>query len=209
MACMQRRLLLVAPLLACLPARSADVLVHTRVDTELGAFVIAVDAARAPVTVANYLAYVDAKQLDGAQVYRIVTPANQPAETKHKIAVVQWGRNQRDDEAAPRPPIAHETTAMTGLKHRHGTVSMARNGPGTATAEFFICIGEQPELDFGGRRNPDGQGFAAFGQVVAGDAVVMALYGKAEAEQFVKQPIAVRSVRRLTAEEAAALSLPR
>jgi len=205
---MHRRLVLAAPLLACLPAFAADARVYTRVDTDLGAFVIAVDPAKAPITVANYLAYVDARQLDGGKVYRIVTPANQPA-SKHKIEVVQWGRHQADDEKAPRPPIAHETTAITGIKHRNGTVSMARLGPGTATAEFFICMGDQPELDFGGRRNPDGQGFAAFGQVVAGDDVVKALYGKAEAEQYIKQPIAVRSVRRLSAQEAAALSLPR
>jgi len=206
---MQRRQLFAVPLLACLPVLAADARIYTRVDTELGAFVVAVDPAKAPITVANYLAYVDARQLDGGKVYRIVTPANQSAETKHKIEVVQWGRHQADDEQAPRPPIAHETTAMTGIKHRNGTVSMARLGPGTATAEFFICIGDQPELDFGGRRNPDGQGFAAFGQVVAGDEVVRALYGKAEAEQYIKQPIAVRSVRRLSAQEAAALSLPR
>jgi peptidyl-prolyl cis-trans isomerase A (cyclophilin A) len=206
---MRRRLLLATPLFACLPTMAADAPIYTRVDTALGAFVIAVEPAKAPITVANYLAYVDAQQLDGGKVYRIVTPANQTAETKHKIAVVQWGRHQADGESAPRPPIAHETTAVTGIKHRNGTVSMARLGPGTATAEFFICIGDQPELDFGGRRNPDGQGFAAFGQVVAGQDVVQALYGKGEATQYIQPPIAVRSVRRLTAQEAAALSLPR
>jgi len=216
---MQRRLLLaapllvapllVAPLLVVSAARAADPLVYTRVDTELGAFVIAVDPARAPITVANYLAYVDAKQLDKGKVYRIVTPANQTPQTKHKIEVVQWGRFQDDRQPALRPPIAHETTAMTGIKHRNGTVSMARVAPGTASSEFFICIGEQPELDFGGGRNPDGQGFAAFGQVVAGEDIVKAIYGKAEAAQYIKQPITVRTVRRLSAQEAAALSLPR
>ena len=83
------------------------------------------------------------------------------------------------------------------------------SAPGTATAEFFICIGDQPELDFGGRRNPDGQGFAAFGQVVAGMDVVKAIFGKAEAQQFIQKPIAVRTVRRLSAQEAAGLSLAR
>ena len=207
---MQRRLLLAAaPLFAALGARAADERVYTRVETDLGAFVIVVDPARAPITVANYLAYVDAKQLDNGKVYRIVTPANQPPETPHKIEVVQWGRFQDDKQPALRPPIAHETTAMTGLKHRNGTVSMARTAPGTASSEFFICIGDQPELDFGGGRNPDRQGFAAFGQVVAGADVVTAIYGKGEAGQYIKQPIAVRSVRRLSAQEAAALSLPR
>jgi peptidyl-prolyl cis-trans isomerase A (cyclophilin A) len=171
--------------------------VLTRVDTALGAFVIAVDTERAPITVANYLAYVDQRALDGGAVYRIVTPANQPSDTPHKIEVVQWGMDLPDDKAPPLPPIEHETTRQTGLLHRNGTVSMARSAPGTAASEYFICIGDQPELDFGGRRNPDGQGFAAFGQVVEGMAVVQAIYRKAQAEQYLKPPIVVRSVRRV------------
>lgn len=209
---MQRRsllILLVAALTACAASRRADSRVYTRVDTELGAFVIAVDPARATITVANYLALVDGKHLDNGKVYRIVTLANQSPETTYKIEVVQWGRAQDDKESAPRPPIAHESTAMTGLKHLNGTVSMARLAPGTASAEFFICIGDQPELDFGGGRNPDGQGFGAFGQVVAGAEVVKALFGKAQAQQYIQQPIVVRTVRRLSAQEAAALSLSR
>lgn len=206
---MHRRLLLALLFAVVLPAHAADTRIYTRVDTELGAFVIAVDPAHAPITVANYLALVDGKHLDNGKVYRIVTPANQTPETKHKIEVVQWGRFQDDKQPAPRPPIAHETTAVTGLKHRNGTVSMARVAPGTASGEFFICVGDQPELDFGGGRNPDGQGFAAFGQVVAGEDIIKAIYGKAEAEQYIKQPIVVRTVRRLSAQEAAALSLPR
>jgi len=188
---------------------AGDGLVYTQVETALGRFVIAVDPEHAPVTVANYLAYVDAGQLDGGTVYRIVTPANQPPTTAHKIEVVQWGRGQRGDEPAPRPPIAHETTQQTGLRHRDGTVSMARSSPGSATAEFFICIGDQPALDFGGGRNPDGQGFAAFGQVVVGLDIVQALYAQGQAEQYLKPPIAVRRVRRLRADEVAALSLRR
>ena len=69
-------------------------------------------------------------------------------------------------------PIKHETTNITGLLHKNGTISMARLDPGTASSEFFICINEQPELDYGGKRNPDGQGFAAFGQVIEGMHIV-------------------------------------
>ncbi|MEO8806412.1 MAG: peptidylprolyl isomerase [Burkholderiaceae bacterium] len=201
---MQRRDLLSLSALALGVGRSAHAQrnagrVLTRVDTALGAFVIAVDPARAPLTVANYLTYVDQHWLDGGAVYRIVTPANQPADTKHKIEVVQWGMDLPDDKAPPLPPIEHETTQQTGLLHRDGTVSMARSVPGTAAAEFFICIGDQPELDFGGRRNPDGQGFAAFGQVVGGMAVVQAIYRKAQSDQYLKPPIVVRSVRRVPA----------
>lgn len=192
---MQRRHLIA---LAALPlaAQAAATTVRTRVDTPLGPFVIEVDTAVAPVTVANYLAYVDAHQLDKAWVYRLVTLANQP-QSPHKIEVVQWGLNLKDEAPPLRPPIAHETTKQTGLRHRDGTVSMARGAPGTATAEFFICVGDQPELDFGGRRNPDGQGFAAFGQVVQGMDVVRALHGQAGAEQWLRKPIAIGPVHRV------------
>lgn len=196
---MQRRLLLSLPPVALLATRrvAAAPALRTRVETALGAFVIAVDPQVAPVTVANFLAYVDARHLDGGAIYRIVTLANQTPETKHKIEVVQWGMNTPDDKPAPFAPIVHETTRQTGLRHRDGTVSMARNGPGTATAEFFICIGDQPELDFGGGRNPDGQGFAAFGQVVEGMDVVRALHARGQAKQFLPEPIRVTRVRRL------------
>ncbi len=192
---MQRRHLLS---LAALPllADAAAATVRTRVDTPLGPFVIEVDPAVAPITVANYLAYVDRHLLDRAWVYRLVTLANQAPDTAHKIEVVQWGLNLPDDAKPLLPAIAHETTRQTGLRHRDGTISMARGAPGTATAEFFICIGDQPELDFGGRRNPDGQGFAAFGQVVQGMEVVRALHAKAGAEQWLKAPIEIGPVQR-------------
>lgn len=201
---MQRRQLLTLPALALVAGQSTQAqapagLVRTRVDTALGSFVIAVDPARAPLTVANYLAYVDQRWLDGGKVYRIVTPANQPVDTPHKIEVVQWGMDLPEGKPPPLPPIEHETTQQSGLLHRNGSVSMARSTPGTAASEYFICIGDQPELDFGGRRNPDGLGFAAFGQVVEGMAVVQAIYRKAEAEQYLKTPIGVRGVRRVPA----------
>jgi len=191
----RRPWLLALPALAMAQGNGGRVL--TRVTTTLGDFVIAVDPKVAPVTVANYLAYVDAKDLDGGAVYRVVTLANQP-QSKVKIEVVQWGMNQPDEKPPPRPAIVHETTRDTGLRHLDGTVSMARNGPGTATSEFFICIGPQPELDFGGRRNPDGQGFAAFGQVVDGMATVRKLHAQGRPDdQYLKPPIAVTRVRRL------------
>ncbi len=204
---MKRRTLLALPALgaaataAAQPSNVAAGVVHTRVETPLGAFVIAVNPARAPVTVANYLAYVDSKWLDGGAVYRIVNDANQPPATQHRIAVVQWGMHLDDGRAPPLPPIVHETTAVSGLRHLDGTVSMARLGPGTAASEFFIGVGAQPALDFGGGRNPDGQGFAAFGQVVAGRAVVQALHRLGRADNpYLQPPIAVLSVRRIAAD---------
>ncbi len=170
---------------------------RTRVETPLGAFVIAVDPAAAPVTVANYLRYVDGGHLDRGSVYRIVTMANQTPQTVHKIEVVQWGMHLGDEQATVFPPIVHESTQQTGLRHIDGTVSMARNGPGTAAGEFFICIGVQPALDFGGLRNPDGQGFAAFGQVTEGMDVVRALHARGGPQQFLPQPIGLRRVERV------------
>ena len=198
---MKRRSVLALPAAAVMSTVSIAVAVgsgvRTRVDTELGAFVIDVNPEVAPVTVANYLAYVDRALLDRASVYRIVTLGNQPPDTRFKIEVVQWGLDLPDAQPPLLPAIAHETTRDTGLRHVDGTVSMARSQPGTASSEFFICIGDQPELDFGGRRNPDGQGFAAFGRVVAGQDVVRALHSRGEALQRLAQPIRIRSVRRL------------
>lgn len=170
--------------------------VRTRVETPLGSFVIAVDPGVAPLTVANYLAYVDGRHLDAAAVYRVVTLGNQPPEARHKIEVVQWGMHLPEGRSPPFPPIRLETTRETGLRHLDGTVSMARSTPDSGTAEYFICIGDQPALDFGGGRNPDGQGFAAFGQVVEGMDIVRALHARGEAEQFLKRPIPVLRVRR-------------
>jgi peptidyl-prolyl cis-trans isomerase A (cyclophilin A) len=198
---MQRRHVLALSALACgaLGARAdAQVgTVRTRVVSEAGTFVIEVDTRVAPLTVANYLAYVDRKLLDRGEVYRIVTLANQAPDTPHKIEVVQWGMNRPDDKPAPLPPVAHETTQQTGLRHLDGTVSMARGHPGSATAEYFVCVGDQPALDFGGGRNPDGLGFAAFGRVVEGMDVIRVLHARGEPDQYLAQPVRVRSVRRV------------
>ncbi|CAN5198926.1 peptidylprolyl isomerase [soil metagenome] len=203
---MQRRRFLSLSALAVPSSQQAQAqapgVVLTEVVTAMGSFVVAVDPARAPLTVANYLSYVDHRWLDKGSVYRVVTRDNQAADVQYKIEVVQWGMNAPDEKAPPVPAIAHETTQLTGLKHLDGTVSMARNGPGTASSEFFICVGDQPELDFGGRRNPDGQGFAAFGQVVSGQATVRALYRQGGKQQvldhgILRKPVLVKTVRRV------------
>ena len=181
-------------------AIAAGTRVSTGVETEAGAFVIEVDTAVAPVTVANHFAYVDGHLLEGASVYRVVTLANQTPETAHRIEVLHWGMNLPDGHAPPFPSIAHETTRGTGLKHLDGTVSMASAAPGSAASEFFMCVGDQSELDFGGRRNPDGQGFAVFGRVVSGQDVVQAMHAWGEAQQYLARPVVIRSVRRVAAE---------
>lgn len=144
--------------------------VRVRVQTELGDIVIEVDQARAPVTAANFLKYVDAAHYDGGTWHRTVKMDNQP-ESTIKIEVIQAGVNPEKANQG-FPPIALERTSVTGILHKDGTVSMARGTPDSATSGWFICINDQPSLDFGGQRNPDGQGFAAFGRVISGMDVV-------------------------------------
>ena len=121
---------------------------------------------------------------------------NQP-DDEVRIEVVQGGVRRLPPEQRV-PPIAHETTAATGLRHRDGTLSMARSRPGTASSEFFICIGDQPELDFGGRRNPDGQGFAAFGRVVEGMAVVRLIQAlEPDGGQYLREPVPITRATRV------------
>jgi peptidyl-prolyl cis-trans isomerase A (cyclophilin A) len=153
------------------PERTAAVVVVF--ETAKGTIEIEVDAARAPITAANFLRYVDNRFYDGGTVNRAVRPDNT---VRHdvEIQVIQF-QIDAAREAQAFPPIPLERTSVTGIRHVDGTVSMARNGPDTATGSFSIVIGDQPSMDFGGRRNPDGQGFAAFGRVVRGLDVVKAI----------------------------------
>lgn len=143
---------------------------RVRMETEMGNITVEVYPDKAPVTATNFLKYVDEKRYDGASFYRVVRMDNQPNNVV-KIEVIQGGLDSTLKERR-LPAITHETTDKIGLKHLDGTISMARSNPGTASSEFFFCINDQPELDFGGKRNPDGQGFAAFGKVIKGMKVV-------------------------------------
>lgn len=144
--------------------------VRVLVQTELGDIVVEVDQARAPATAANFLRYVDAGHYNGGTWHRTVKMDNQP-ESPVKIEVIQAGVNPEFAKAG-FPAIPIERTRDTGLLHKDGVISMARGAPDSATSGWFICINDQPSLDFGGARNPDGQGFAAFGRVVSGMDVV-------------------------------------
>jgi peptidyl-prolyl cis-trans isomerase A (cyclophilin A) len=123
---------------------------------------------KAPVTAGNFLRLVDGEHLDGGSFYRVVTYENDNGDPK--IEVIQGGLG--GERKSPFEPIDHETTEQTGILHKDGVISMARGDVGTASTEFFICIGDQPGLDYGNSRNPDMQGFATFGQVVNGMDVV-------------------------------------
>jgi peptidyl-prolyl cis-trans isomerase A (cyclophilin A) len=185
----------IAVLLAALliPAGIAAQNPKVLLKTELGEIALEVCLDRAPVTAANFLRYVDAGRYDGSVFHRTVTLDNQPNNTV-KIEVIQGGQLAA---AASFPAIRLERTSVTGIKHLDGVVSMARSGPDTAASSFFICINDQPELDFGGKRNADGQGFAAFGRVVAGMDVVRRIQKQPAEGQTLKPPIKILSVRRI------------
>jgi peptidyl-prolyl cis-trans isomerase A (cyclophilin A) len=157
--------------------------------TEIGTIELELYADKAPVTANNFIQYVKQGRFKGATFYRTVTLRNQPGSAV-KIQVVQGGLYE-DDHPSMLPPIAHENTDQTGILHKNGVVSMARYGPGTATSEFFICVGDQPELDYGGSRNPDGQGFAAFGKVVSGMDVVEAIQRSPAVGQYLEPQIRI------------------
>lgn len=165
---------------------------HILIKTEIGDIKIELYESKAPVTVSNFLRYVNERRLEGATFYRAVTMDNQPDDDV-KIQVIQGGLKD-DDHAQTLPPIEHETTERTGIFHKDGVISMARWGPGTATSEFFICVGDQPGLDFGGKRNADGQGFAAFGKVGAGMDVVRTIHTQPVDGQTLKPEIKITDV---------------
>ena len=112
------------------------------------------------------------------------------------IEVIQGGLGF-DKHPMELPPIEHEITEKTGIIHENGTISMARLEPGTASSEFFICINDQPELDFGGRRNPDGQGFAAFGKVTSGMNVVKKIQVMPVNGQLLEKIVKIISIKRI------------
>ena len=157
--------------------------------TSFGEITCEIDTIHAPVTARNFLNHIKNGTFEKALFYRVVRPDNQPY-SKEKIEVIQGGLF--DDKIIDKiKPITHETTAVTGLKHTNGALSMARNQPGTASTEFFICIGDQPSLDFGGTRNPDGQGFAVFGRVISGMEVVRKIQQLKDTSQYLVEPVKI------------------
>jgi peptidyl-prolyl cis-trans isomerase A (cyclophilin A) len=162
------------------------------IQTQLGDIQAVLFTKKAPITSANFLKYIDADAFNGGSFYRTVTPQNQP-NNKIRIEVIQGGANPAKVDTAKVKPIPLERTSITGILHTNGTISMARDAPDTGTTEFFICVGDQPSLDFGGKRNPDGQGFAAFGRVTEGMDIVKKIQSAPASEQ--KLSPAIRIIR--------------
>ena len=167
------------------------------IQTGRGVIVVELEAAKAPITSANFLRYVDSNRYDGGTIYRASRDVGAPTQ-----GTIEGGPS---DYARRFPPIPHESTRMTGLRHRAGTISLARNAPGTATGDFFICASAEPFLDAHPGAPGDNLGFAAFGQVVQGMEVVRAIlalptHGKAETAamkgQMLSPPVPIVSMKR-------------
>jgi peptidyl-prolyl cis-trans isomerase A (cyclophilin A) len=175
--------------------------VFAQIVTPLGKIRLQVDTGHAPISAGNFLEFIDKGLFVATQFYRSVHPEND--QNPSKISVLQGGVVNRKKFL---PAIAHETTQKTGLLHLDGTLSVGRIAPGTGSAgSFFICIGKQPELDFGGHRNPDGQGFAAFGRVTHGMELVRTIWNRPTngtdgsiAAQMIQSPVEILSIQRVS-----------
>lgn len=157
-----------APTVAPTPAVA---LPRVQITTTVGSFTVEVETVKAPVTAANFLHYVDQKKLDGITFYRTCKVAD-------KFGFVQFGTN--GDPKRTLPPIKHEPTTITGLKHLDGTLSTARLAPGSARGDFTISVGDQPSFDADPAKPDDALkinlGYAAFGRVVDGMDVVLKIF---------------------------------
>jgi peptidyl-prolyl cis-trans isomerase A (cyclophilin A) len=162
------------------------------ISTGMGDITVELYPEQAPVTVGNFLAHVENGDYTNSMFYRVVRMDNQP-DNPVRIQVIQGGLFY-DEVVDTIAPIIHETTQETGIRHTDGVISMARNEPGSASTEFFICIGDLPSLDYGGNRNPDLQGFAAFGKVIGGMDVVRAIQSLPDDGQYLPEPVPIRDI---------------
>lgn len=163
----RRHVLATAAALTAAPAWAQPTRPRVRLQTDRGVIVAELAADKAPITVANFLHYVDTGHMDGAVFYRASHAPGAPT-----VGFIEAGVK---DPAKLYPPIAHESTLQTGLKHLDGTLSMARFAPGSAASDFSIVCGEAPQMDAHPELPGDNLGYAAFGQVIEGMDVVRAI----------------------------------
>ncbi len=190
---MIKRTLLIQLLLFLILSMQGQNIISCVIKTSLGEIEIELYEDRAPITVNNFLKYVDADLYRNSSFFRSCTLENEAKRTV-KIEVIQGGNVPKDKLL---DPIKIETTAQTNLTHRNGTLSMARSKPNTATSQFFICINDQPELDYEGKRNPDGQGFAVFGCVTKGMEVVRKIQSGKNKKQRLLKPVRINNIQRI------------
>lgn len=195
-AYMKRLLFYFVTIVFCVSCKQQYKNPHITIETAYGDIELELYADKAPKTVAAFLSYIDSDYYNHSSFYRVLNDENQPSNAP-KTELIQggiWKTNNK--KASQLKGIEHETTKQTGILHTDGTISLARLAPGTATTEFFICIGNQPGLNYGGENIADGQGYAAFGRVIKGMDIVKKIYRQNEDNQYFDPPITIFSISR-------------
>ncbi len=169
---------------------------HVLIRTGAGDIEVELYPRQAPRTAGAFLSYVDSGFYKNGSFYRVLNEDNQTTGSAFSKLIQGgiWKTNHA--KAISLPGVPHETTQQTHLLHTDGTISLARTEPGSATTEFFICVGSQPGFDYGGENNPDGQGYAAFGKVVHGMDIVRAIYARPESDQSFAPPVPIYNIIR-------------
>ena len=167
---------------------------HIIIGTRQGEIEIELYPDQAPKSVAAFLTYIKRGYYKNASFYRVLNDDNQPSYAP-KASLIQGGTYRSQPKLNDTlPGILHETTDQTKILHTDGTLSLARTAPGTATTEFFICIGDQPGFNYGGENNPDGQGYAAFGKVIKGMEIVKRIFNLPERDQYFTPPADIYNI---------------
>lgn len=170
---------------------------HIEIQTKLGDIEVELYPDQAPKTVAAFLSYVKAGYYKNSSFYRVLNSDNQPSNAE-KAELIQGGLYRSNPKVHDTlAGIPHETTRQTGIQHKNGVISLARLAPGTATSEFFICLGDQPGFDYGGENNADKQGYAAFGKVIKGMNIVNKIYNQPEDNQSFDPPVPIYDIIQL------------
>jgi peptidyl-prolyl cis-trans isomerase A (cyclophilin A) len=180
---------------SCHEAHNPDV-PRVIIQTQAGDIEVELYPSQAPRTVTAFLAYVDSGLYKRSCFYRVLNEENQVMGTEPSELIQGGIWRTNHVKALSLRGVPHETTLQTHILHKDGVISLARQAPGTATTEFFICIGDQPGFDYGGHNNPDGQGYAAFGRVIKGMDVVRAIYAMPENDQSFMPPVPIKNITR-------------
>jgi peptidyl-prolyl cis-trans isomerase A (cyclophilin A) len=170
---------------------------HIEIQTSMGDIEVELYPDQAPKSVAAFLSYVKAGYYKNSSFYRVLNGNNQPSYAP-KAELIQGGMyRMKRGKPDSLSGIPHETTQQTKILHKDGVISLARLAPGTATTEFFICIGDQPGFDYGGENNPDKLGYAAFGRVIKGMDVIQKIYTQPEYDQSFDPPVPIFNIVQL------------
>lgn len=164
------------------------------IETEAGDIYATLEIEKAPQSAGAFLRNIENDYYENSHFYRVLSDENQPTGVEQS-KLIQGGVWNKPELMKSRTPIIHEHTGITGLTHLDGTLSFARQDTGTASTEFFICLGAQPGFDYGGKNNKDGMGYAAFGRIVKGMQVVRAIHQRPQQGQYFEPPIVIKQIR--------------